>query len=439
MSPKHPEDLYVVCRRCASAIHFERPAMGSTRQCDKCGESMRLELFVAPEIACSKATSAVDWFEAIGASLDGEKPRNVREVVFLDGRVVNEHVVASLRYFPSLMSIVIYRSVFDDALMRTLALAAPGLVGITILGGTVSDKGLEHFANHDLNRLKMPFNKLEGESLKRLKRLTELVLTGNPIKNDSLKCLLELPRTPVQISLGSPAIKRLVLDDTEIDDHSVPILLRLGVRELRVNNTDITNEGLLKIGTNPRWDVRNVKGKSITRMGRLHAWVLSERYKKLWRDAIQAGISLGVAADDRGLCLNVAGNVTAKEVLQAPWRGYKEEFVAARIDSSAMSSSSIEPLLSDLPNLSELKLRGQFTDSVIEKLSRHQISRLEITSDLLTDQSLSHINRIRTLQFVRLCCPSISDEAAEGFRQSTEIKDIRISRREGWSVPNRGR
>ena len=342
-------EVTVVCATCATQFAFPRSAIGTTARCEKCGRQIEISIAKPPNAPCTKRREAIDYFLNLGGELDATSNRRVKEVRFADGRVVNANLLESLSFFPNVHTLWVYRTSLTDADMKVLARVAPSLSDVSIVEGSVTDLGIDALSGHELRRLVAPKNRIQGKCLRHFPHLKELVLSDNPVVSESLSCLTQLVRSELQIEHNYPALRNLALENTQIDDNAVDTLIELSVRDLRVSGTRITDEGLCRLGANPRWNVMTIEGPMISIGGRLDAWLKSAMHQHRWREWRRKGIYFRLADNRESLRLVISGEADMSQVMESPWRGYIEHISEVHISSKRISDALARKLKATLP------------------------------------------------------------------------------------------
>lgn len=172
------EEIAITCHRCGKEQTFAKNLEGSSQACDHCGGTLQVMRVVAPTEPYTKKRGLISWLEALGAVVDATTPKYVEEIRFLNGSVVNEHVISSLALLPHLQCVTVLHSEFNDDLVGLLGKAVPHLCDLNLSGGGVTDAGLDHLSGHPLMRLGIPGNRSEGRALRHFPRLREIDLRG---------------------------------------------------------------------------------------------------------------------------------------------------------------------------------------------------------------------------------------------------------------------
>jgi len=117
----------------------------------------------------------------------------------------------------------------------------PGITGIHITGGKVTDKALEYFKNFkNLNGISFYDTNVSGTGLqyfKESKKLTIIIFEGSPFTDEGCRYLSE-------INFEKP-INEADFSSTKITDEGLKYLTKIKFNgELRLKNTKITDAGL---------------------------------------------------------------------------------------------------------------------------------------------------------------------------------------------------
>jgi len=380
----------------------------------------------------------VSWFRSIGAVFDGDTPKAVKGIYFLDKDVVNEHSIRSLAFFHRLEEFSISDCPqFTDGLMKSLGMAVPRLWTLTVFRCPITDQGFDHLSGHNLKNVYLrECPGIHGEFLRHYPRISSVRLMGCPIEDRPLRHLLKVERNPAL--LDGLFLSELNLTGTNIGDESVDVLIKLNL-PVYIDGTRITDDGILRLGrgTNKADILFGIDCPQITRLGRLRAYVNSRQYEEDFGDAIRKGVRLVMSERGDGTCLRAHGKDLRDEEVRMGSIGNLANDLVEIDFQGPMLTDELLRILAEPHQLTKsvylriqfAKLQGAFSDEAVTHLLKQtELRELVICSERLTNRGLAGLAGLPKLEKLTIESTAVDDGALPAIEACKTLKSANLEK-----------